>query len=92
MMMTGARMMSIDELKASLASSILRGMMVSPLDGNGACGCRDCGLPLGGGKWYVYRPIESRRTRARCFWRSFSSRWGLRSGNWQIVSTFPISV
>jgi len=50
MMMTGARMMSIDELKASLASSILRGMVVSPLDGNGACGRRDCGLPLGGGK------------------------------------------
>jgi hypothetical protein len=69
MMMTDARMMSIDELKTSLASSILRvlralrGMMVSPLDGNGACGRRDCGLPLGGKKWYVYRPIESRRTR-----------------------------
>ena len=69
-MMTDARVMSIDELKESLASIIfrvLRGMMVSPLDGNGACGRRDCGLPLGGGKWYVYRPSESRRTRARCF-------------------------
>jgi len=62
-MMTDARlpvptrqtgMMSIDELKASLASSILRvlrvlralrGMMVSPLDGNRACKRRDCGLP-----------------------------------------------
>jgi hypothetical protein len=48
LMMTNARMMSIDKLKASRASSILRGMMVSPLDGNGACGRRDCGLPLGG--------------------------------------------
>jgi len=75
-MMTDARlpvptrqtgMVSIDKLKASLASSILRGMMVSPLDGNGACGRRDCGLSLGGRKWYVYQPIESRRTQARCF-------------------------
>jgi len=44
-MMTDARLTSIDELKASLASIIFRGMMVSPLDGNGACGRRDCGLP-----------------------------------------------
>ena len=49
-MMTDARMMSIDELKTSLASIILRvlralrGMMVSSLDGNGACGRRDCGM------------------------------------------------
>jgi len=40
-------MMSINELKASLDSNILRvlralrGMMVSPMDGNGACERKD---------------------------------------------------